>query len=160
MKAMLKVTKDRLPATARLWRHFRAGDFIDGYAVVSSCSARDAAAIAFRMPAWAAALLRLRNLFVRPFGLRTDRLRNSAGIGMFPVVYEDAGEVILGFDDRHLDFRIGIHSDGAVVHMGTWVRPHNLAGRIYLACVMPFHVLIVRNAMARIALDRMRAEGR
>ena len=40
--------------------------------------------------------------------------------------------------------------DGATIRMGTWVRPRNLFGRAYLACVMPFHILIVRNAMARI----------
>ena len=102
------------------------------------------------MPVWAVALLKLRNLIVRPFGLRTDRPEAGEGIGLFPVEHEDAGEVVLGFDDRHLDFRIGIVGGGSQIRMGTWVRTHNLAGRAYLACVMPFHILIVRNAMARI----------
>jgi hypothetical protein len=31
------------------------------------------------------------------------------------------------------------------------VHRNNLLGRIYLAVVMPFHVLIVRDAMRRIA---------
>ncbi|MGB3315997.1 MAG: DUF2867 domain-containing protein [Albidovulum sp.] len=148
--AMAPLSNEKLPETARLWRYFRTGDFIDGYAVASPLSARDAAALGFRMPGWAMALLRFRNIIVRPFGLRTDRPANEAGIGMFPIEYEGPGEMILGFDDRHLDFRIGILGDGTVIRMGTWVRPHNLAGRIYLACVMPFHILIVRNAMARI----------
>ena len=147
---MAKVSKEKLPGTSRLWRYFRTGDFIDGYAVASPLSARDAAKLGFRMPVWAMALLKLRNLLVRSFGLRTERPDRAEGIGMFPVEYSDAGEVILGFDDRHLDFRIGILGDGTTIRMGTWVRPRNLFGRAYLACVMPFHILIVRNAMARI----------
>ena len=147
---MAKVSKEQLPGTARLWRYFRTGDFIDGYTVASPLSARDAATLGFHMPVWAMALLKFRNLLVRPFGLRTERPAHRAGIGIFPVEHEDEGEVILGFDDRHLDFRIGVLRDGAMIRIGTWVRPHGPAGRAYLACVMPFHNLIVRNAMARI----------
>ncbi|MCY1127248.1 DUF2867 domain-containing protein [Frigidibacter sp. RF13] len=145
-----RILKEKLPRTAWLWQYFKAGDFIDGYAVASPLSARDAADIGFRMPGWATALLKLRNLAVRPFGLRTERPEDMAGIGLFPIEHERSGEIVLGFDDRHLNFRIGILGDGTMIRMGTWVRPHNIAGRLYLACVMPFHILIVRNAMARI----------
>lgn len=145
------ISKEKLPENARLWRYFETGDFIDGYAVASPLTARRAAEIGLRTPGWATALLKLRNLVVRPFGLRTERPGNTAGIGLFPIEHDTADEMVLGFDDRHLDFRIGILGDGSTIRMGTWVRPHNLAGRLYLACVMPFHILIVRNAMARIA---------
>jgi hypothetical protein len=35
--------------------------------------------------------------------------------------------------------------------MATWVHRNNLLGRLYLLAVMPFHVLIVRDSMRRIA---------
>jgi hypothetical protein len=35
--------------------------------------------------------------------------------------------------------------------MGTWVHRNNWLGRVYLAVVMLFHVLIVRDSLRRIA---------
>ncbi len=35
--------------------------------------------------------------------------------------------------------------------MSTWVHPHNIWGRAYLAVVMPFHILISRAAVRRMA---------
>jgi hypothetical protein len=34
--------------------------------------------------------------------------------------------------------------------MATWVHRNNVLGRVYLAVVMPFHVLIVRSCMKRV----------
>ena len=65
---------------------------------------------------------------------------------------DDRGdELILGFDDKHLDFRISVMSDGQTVSMGTWVHTHNFGGKTYLSLIMPFHKLIVRNCVARVA---------
>ena len=63
-------------------------------------------------------LLRLRNILVRPFGLKTDppvpttpalaALSPGAVIGIFRVLARNDSEIILGDNDRHLDFRVGI----------------------------------------------------
>jgi hypothetical protein len=37
-----------------------------------------------------------------------------------------------------------------MVYGATWVHCHNLAGRAYLASVMPFHILMSRNALGRV----------
>ena len=139
-----------LPSGSKLWTEVGRGDFIDGYAVQSPLSARVAADIGLSLPGWAGALLALRNRLVRPLGLKTE-VSNTGSGAIFPTTHEDATEVILGTDDRHLNFRICVRQEAGRVHMATWVRRNNALGRFYLAAVMPFHVLIVRDAMRRIA---------
>lgn len=147
---MMDIQKTPLPKASKLWSNVAKGDFIDGYAVPSTLAARPAMELGLAMPWWADRLLTMRNLLMRPFGLKTE-VTDQGKNAIFPVVHEMADEVIVGTDDRHLNFRICVRREGALLHMATWVHPHNLFGRAYLAVVMPFHVLIVRNAMARIA---------
>lgn len=147
---MIQVQHTPLPATSRLWTKVQSGDFIDGYAVQSALSPREAANIGLTMPGWADALLRLRNRIVKPLGLKTETADSGEG-AIFPVEYEGADELIIGTDDSHLNFRICIRQDAGRIHMATWVHRNNALGRAYLRVVKPFHVLIVRDAMRRIA---------
>lgn len=144
------IVKAPLPAASSLWPAVTSGDFFDGYSVESALSPRAAADIGLTMPAWADRLLNLRNALVRPLGLKAESTDSGEG-AIFPVHLDTPAELVLGTDDRHLDFRISVMQHAGRIHMGTWVHPHNWAGRAYLALVMPFHVLIVRDALRRIA---------
>jgi Protein of unknown function (DUF2867) len=144
---MANIRSDILPAGSALWAHHRPGDFLDCYSVESSLSPREAAERGLRLPGWAAALLALRNRLVRPFGLKTG----SEDAPIFPVCHEAGNELVLGTDDRHLNFRIGVIREGDRLYMSTWVHPHNIWGRAYLTLVMPFHVVISRGAVRRMA---------
>ncbi|WP_136439216.1 DUF2867 domain-containing protein [Pacificoceanicola onchidii] len=143
----MPITKTRFPETANLWTHAQPGDFVDGYAVRSDLPLKDALTKALRLPGWANALLSLRNLLVAPLGLKTGPTDSDA---IFPVTYETEQEINIGINDRHLDFRIGLARQGEMIHMATWVHPHNLFGRAYLILVMPFHILITRTALRRL----------
>lgn len=147
---MTKVTSDALPRASSLWSLHQPGDFLDCYSVASSLAPRDAAAQGLALPRWASALLALRNALVRPFGLKTGEV----GQPIFPTCHETDEEIILGTDDRHLDFRIGLYRQDGRIYMSTWVHPHNVWGRAYLRLVMPFHILISRGAVARMATGR------
>lgn len=147
---MKPVYKSDLPAHSQIWKHFQPGDFIDGYATSSPLSPQQAAKVGFSMPKWTQALLALRNIAMKPFGLKTETSGTGKG-AIFPVQYEDDGEVLLGTDDRHLNFRIVLLQQAGTIYMGTWVHRNNRFGHLYLTLVMPFHVLITRNTMARIA---------
>lgn len=147
---MSQVLKNPLPKSSHLWPMVQSGDFIDGYAVTSTLPPQEAAAIGLSMPAWANTLLSLRNTIVKPLGLKTDT-SDAGPDAIFPVTYESDAEIILGTDDRHLNFRISILRAAGKIHMATWVHRNNRLGRAYLAIVMPFHILIVRDAMRRIA---------
>jgi hypothetical protein len=111
-----------------------------------------------RLPFWFHGLLKLRNILVWPFGLSSDAADvpdEVERMGIFPVVHKQPREVVLGFDDRHLNFRILVTAepggDGATrARMMTLVHRNNALGRVYLAAIMPFHKLIVRTSLARV----------
>lgn len=105
-------------------------------------------------PVWVRGLMDLRNRIVALLGLKTVAyaVAGQGQVGGFPVLFQSPGRVVLGFDDRHLDFRIvvDVAEDGAAenrVSVTTLVKRHNLFGRLYIAAVTPFHRLIVRNAL-------------
>ncbi len=149
--AFAPVTSDTLPPGSLLEDRRAPDDFLDCFSVASDTSPRRAAEIITDFPGWAGALVALRNLVVAPFGLMPDGPDAEDKLGPFPVEAETADEVIAGFDDKHLDFRVSVISRDGRIYLATWVRRHNLGGRLYLKAILPFHILIARNALARVA---------
>jgi hypothetical protein len=136
--------------------------FVDAYSIAVDGGALDARHAAERMitrqPRWAEALLALRNILVKPFGLRTSgasRIAPREMIGIFPIVSETPGQLVAGFNDSHLDFRLVVDvatsGDRQNVTATTLVLTHNLLGRAYLALILPFHRLIVRAMLRKVA---------
>lgn len=145
------VSRSALPTSSLLHQRLKSGDFLDCFSVPSDLPPRQAAEIITAFPSWAIALVRLRGLLVAPFGLSNTGPDAADKVGIFPVEHEDETEVIAGFNDRHLDFRVSVHSEGGRISLATWVHRHNLGGRLYLAAILPFHILIARNALARVS---------
>lgn len=114
-------------------------------------------------PKWVDKLLAIRNKLVRLFGLKTsdkigDRQKvldnftfeKGAQHGLFKVVERTTDEIVLGENDRHLDFRVSLlidHQTGDITNkkliISTTVQFHNWFGRLYFLPVKPFHKLIV-----------------
>ncbi|MEP4980584.1 DUF2867 domain-containing protein [Ascidiaceihabitans sp.] len=107
------------------------------------------------MPRWARWLLAVRNILVVPFGLKSDGFSDGQGtadcIDIFPVLDETKDHIVLGFDDRHLDFRIVVDRHAtdraSLLRATTLVDRHNAMGRIYIAVVAPFHRAIVKSVL-------------
>jgi len=144
-----KITKTSLPTQSLLQAYLEPDDFLDCYRCESASDVEQASKQAMNFPFWVNWLMRIRNIAVMPFGLKTD-MGDGETIGFFPIVARSHNEIVLGFDDKHLDFRISILTDGSHAYGATWVRRNNRLGRFYLALIMPFHVLIMRNAIGRI----------
>lgn len=144
------VTATTLPAHSRLLAFKQDGDFLDCYAVPSDLDARTAAEIITKFPSWVGTLLAVRGLITAPFGLDNDGPEAADKLGPFPVEHSDAQEVIAGFNDRHLDFRVSVMAHEGQISLATWVHPHNIGGRAYLAAIMPFHILVARDALSRV----------
>ncbi|MET4292972.1 hypothetical protein ABIB06_003641 [Bradyrhizobium sp. LB8.2] len=136
--------------------------FIDAFRVATGKQQLDAREACTRMvlhgPRWIDALVRLRNVLVAPFGLKTSGEGAPAPgglIGLFPVLSETPDRLVAGFDDSHLDFRIVVDVAGDAAGQGvtltTLVRTNNLLGRAYLTLITPFHKLVARSMMGRIA---------
>jgi Protein of unknown function (DUF2867) len=136
--------------------------FIDAFVIDIEGRALDARHAAKAMmghsPRWIATLLRLRNLLVAPFGLKTSGQSEKTPrqtIGIFPILTDTPDRLVAGFNDKHLDFRVVVDvatSDlGQRVTATTLVKTHNRLGRIYLAIILPFHRLIVPAMLRQIA---------
>lgn len=146
-----KVMAAELPAHSQLQSRKSATDFLDCYSVKSSLPPRRAAEIITDFPSWANFLLQVRRVVTTPFGLSNDGPEAPDKIDPFPVETENDNELIAGFNDKHLNFRVSVMSHDGRVLLATWVHPHNIGGRIYLKAIMPFHILISRDALSRVA---------
>lgn len=108
-------------------------------------------------PAWITCLMALRNRLVALAGLKTVHFTAEASAGGFPVVSSTPERTVLGFDDRHLNFRIVIdvrqETGRRYLDVTTIVRRNNLPGWLYLFVVGPFHRLIVPATMRPICVD-------
>ena len=116
---------------------------------------------------WVAGLLWLRDVLVAGFGLKTAAQLKAAGaaqggdrrIHIFKVYEIRPGEVLLGEDDKHLDFRISVlHRTRTVaaqavnyLTVSTVVHCHNRLGRLYILLIAPFHREVVRSSLRRAA---------
>jgi len=148
---MNQVFATELPGFSGLHQHMAPTDFLDCYAVKSSLAPRPAAQIVTSFPAWARGLLVIRRIMTTPFGLSNDGPDAPDKLGPFPVEHESERELIAGFNDKHLNFRVSLISSDGVVYLSTWVKPHHFGGRLYLRSIMPFHILIARNGLKRVA---------
>jgi hypothetical protein len=155
-----------LPPGARINEFYPSPDLADAYSLpLPEDATQDPEQLArflfAQQPAWANGLMAVRDGIVSLFGLKTGRqLRRDDGparVGIFRVYEKHPHEIILGEDDRHLDFRASVlcRRDGpggmARVTVTTVVHCHNRLGRTYIALITPFHRAIVRAMMERAA---------
>lgn len=152
-----------LPSASRLSSFYGRADFADAYSVeLPQAASGDAEALARRVfeqqPEWIAMLLGIRDRLVQPFGLkRAADLRSGEGerISIFRVFERHLDEIILGEDDRHLDFRVSVLVQPASgsrprrLIVTTLVFYNRLLGRVYIALIAPFHRLVVRTSLDR-----------
>jgi hypothetical protein len=111
-------------------------------------------------PPWVRMLMTIRNMVVAPFGVKASTVHSAEEmemIGIFPIVSQSPRQVVLGFDDRHLDFRavIDVSECGGqtLVSAMTLVKRKFLFVKIYLAAITPFHNLIVATMLANLNRD-------
>ena len=110
-------------------------------------------------PAWMKGLMLVRDCLVAPWGLKTAGFNRPADwqgrVGMFRVYASGEDEIVLGEDDRHLDFRIHVRrrrdADGDRLEAETRIQLHNRLGRLYLGLVKPWHRWIVAGFVSRAA---------
>jgi len=120
-------------------------------------------------PKWADTLFEVRNKAVRLFGLKVSsaadrqkkvditKLKVGEQVGIFRLFEKAENEVVLGEDDKHLNFRVSLfidqHSNGSDkkrLSITTAVRFNNAFGRIYFLPVKPFHKWLVRSSLKKI----------
>lgn len=141
-----------VPPQSRLHEHIQPNDFVDAFSTHADTRGHtmlDIAQIMFgTTPTLFRGLLALRNIIVKPFGLKTTpklaKDETVPRVGFFRVYSETEDEIILGEDDTHLDFRISVNRFNNGLSISTWVHRHNWFGRVYLFFVTPFHHVFSR----------------
>ncbi|MBL4805077.1 MAG: DUF2867 domain-containing protein [Alphaproteobacteria bacterium] len=126
-------------------------------------------------PRGVARLMLIRNILVKPIGLRTSPLGCPASsllsddsqnvfASKYPVLDQNVNrddshaQVILGANDKHLQFRSCMSveklDDGSTeISMGTRVHCKNWCGRFYMAVINQIHKHYISPAMLRTASD-------
>jgi uncharacterized protein DUF2867 len=99
------------------------------------------------VPPWVAGLMAVRNRVARMWGL--DTAGGSSEISPFTVLERTGDTLVVGADDKHLDFRGVLRVAGDELQCVTVVHEHNATGRAYFAVVKPFHRRIVPALLRR-----------
>ena len=116
--------------------------------------------ILLHQPAWVGWLTQARDAIVARFGLKTAKHLASLAdrVGVFKVYSANETEIVLGEDDKHLDFRVSFLCSGAAgpggshpLLVSTVVQCHNRWGRLYTFVIAPFHRLVVKASLGRAA---------
>ena len=159
-----------LPRQSGVTHLYKAVDLADAFAIrLPPNAAADPEVLArfifTHQPAWIGTLTNLRDAIVSCFGLKTARqlaaLATEAKpgrVGIFKVYSTSASEIVVGEDDKHLDFRVSVLCSDAPAPIGgrhltvsTVVHCHNLLGRTYLFVIAPFHRMVVKASLRRAA---------
>jgi len=120
-------------------------------------------------PKWADFLMSIRDKIVGLFGLKTAstiseeernhvvlKFEEGEQLNIFKLYSKSESELIMGDDDKHLNFRVSLLLDSTDVDskkkkilITTVVTYRNWLGKIYFIPVKPFHTLIVKETMKR-----------
>jgi len=123
-------------------------------------------------PRWVSVCMALRNRVASLVGLKnlgalnnlqhgkveTD-YRPGDRLGIFTLIANTPGEVLMGDRDKHLDVTLSVHltpttsddSVGSLITLTTVVYVHNLLGRAYMLPVTPMHRLIAPTVLRAVA---------
>jgi hypothetical protein len=165
----MTITKTELPENSLLKTNSMTYDYVDSFQgqfndKFQKIGTTEIGKLFFSSgPKWIDRLFAFRNKLVGLFGLKTsgnitdrqkmfDNFKCEKGeqIGLFNVVDKTTNEIILGEDDKHLNFRVSLFIDqqnknktGKILTISTTVKFNNWFGRLYFLPVRPFHKLIV-----------------
>jgi hypothetical protein len=155
-----------LPPESAIAKAYASMNLADAYAIELPAGASTnpellARFIFAHQAPWIGSLMKVRDALVSGFGLKTARhlatleTKSGAGrLGIFRIYSTSPTEVVLGEDDKHLDFRLSVlcsgqSSPGANRHLtlSTVVHCHNRLGRLYIFLIAPFHRWVVQSSL-------------
>ncbi len=150
-------------------------DYLDSYSVtINNQDGLSVDELATRIfsssPSWVKALMMLRDVIVKPLGLKTaseleghnelqaphKNISYQSGdrLALFPVIQRSDKEIVMGENDKHLYFRVSVYvkdhdnpNPQTVYVTTTIVQFHNHLGKAYFIPVKPFHKAIVKQGL-------------
>ena len=166
----LHVTAVSLPRESSVANAYASVDYADAYSIAlpkeASADPEVLARFIFAQEYWLGDfLMRTRDVLVGWLGLKVaadvtmlDTDSQAARIDFFKVYSKSDTELVMGEDDRHLDFRVSVlcaeaplSEGGRNVILSTVVHCHNRWGRLYMGVIAPFHRWLVQSSLRRAA---------
>lgn len=161
-----RVTAVSLPPESRIAKAYALTHLADAYSIeLPSAASTDPELLArfifSHQAPWIGSLLAVRDAIVGRFGLKTAKQLTSPGaqsatgrVSIFKIYGISPTEIVLGEDDKHLDFRLSVlcssqPSPAGKRHLtlSTVVHCHNRLGRLYIFIIAPFHRLVVQSSL-------------
>lgn len=163
----MKIKKTEFPETSILSPGRKDFDYIDSFKGYFSDRNRNieiseiGKAFFSSGTKWGSKMFAIRNKLVRLFGLKTGsetgmqtgkdfKCEVGERVGIFEIFAKTGNEIVLGENDKHLDFRVSLlvdkskeNPDENSLTISTTVIYHNWLGLLYFIPVRPFHKLIV-----------------
>lgn len=164
----MTITKTTIPATSLLNQTCKKYDYADSFQSTiidkeNKLKPSDIGkAFFFSTPRWIKRLFGLRNKMVGLFGLKTSsnfdkkqllntlQYKKGDRVGLFKVFSKTDNEIILGQDDKHLNFRVSFflerrkeNENEKQLTITTTVVFKNLFGKLYFLLIKPLHKVIV-----------------
>lgn len=159
-----------LPPESGIIHTYESANLSDAFSIRLPASASSdpellARFVLAHQPTWIAWLTKVRDMMVAGFGIKTAkhlatlaRDGKTDRIGIFNVYGRNETEIVVGEDDKHLDFRVSVLclSDATAERnrylvVSTVVCCHNRMGRAYLFVIAPFHRMVVKSSLLRAA---------
>ncbi|MDR0429924.1 MAG: DUF2867 domain-containing protein [Tannerellaceae bacterium] len=150
MKKIIK--SENIPLKSTVANGFGKIDYQDIYSIVQQTdkTAEEISQKLLVIPEWVKVLMKLRNRIVGVFGLKTER-NTPKPETFFTVIENREEEIVMGEDDKHLNFRASIFKDSSerTLSLITVVHYNNVWGKVYFFSVKPFHKIIMRVLLKR-----------
>ena len=171
----MTISRAKPPDNSLLYSIDKKYDYMDGFQT-SFTEAKNGVTVCdiakvflLSAPRWVQHLFTVRNKMVGIFGLKVPRdvdrnelvksfnCDKGEQIGLFKVFGKSDDEIILGENDKHLNFRVSLFLDRpqidkrqARLTISTTVLFNNWLGRLYFLPVKPLHRLIVPRMLKEI----------
>jgi hypothetical protein len=171
MKKSIKITKIFIPPYSMIAKAYKKYDYADSYLFnfhsADPISVDDITKKMFLdLPEWVIFLLDMRNIIVKYFGLkvgdikeiinkfRNNKIETGKPFLLFNVLDKNEKEIMMGEDDKHLNFKLSIilekNGNNYTIIVTTVVVYNNIFGNLYFLPVKPFHKLIVKTMIKNI----------
>lgn len=152
---MRKVTRlTVIPENSIIANGFDGIDYCDSFRLIKTTndSIEKIAADIFKMPKWVNWLMSIRNSIVGIFGLKISKDFKIKQTTYFAMIEQNENEIVMGENDKHLDFRASVLVDrsNSFIYLTTLVHFNNFWGKVYFLPVKPFHKIILKSLLKRL----------
>ncbi len=157
----MKVISEIIPNTHGIKNALKRIDYSDTYSTTNHIDNIEHLAnlIFTKLPNWISFLMKTRNLIMKTFGLKIEKpsdyntnFKIGGYLGFFKIYEIMNNEIILGANDKHLNFRVSIFNSQDLnynIKVSTLVEYNNRLGKIYFAIIGPLHHLIIKQIVKK-----------